>query len=58
MPLGYKLVFNLSIFEDKKHKEIAEILNISEGTSKSQLSKAKNWIKENLKNKQNEQIGY
>lgn len=45
MPLGYKLIFNLAIFEDKKHSEIAEILNISEGTSKSQLSKAKKWLK-------------
>ena len=41
MPIGYKLVFNLSVFEEKKHQEIAEILNITEGTSKSQLSKAK-----------------
>ncbi|MFC6267949.1 RNA polymerase sigma factor [Frigoriflavimonas asaccharolytica] len=45
MPIGYKLVFNLSVFEDKKHSEIAEILNISEGTSKSQLSKSKIWLK-------------
>lgn len=44
IPTGYRLVFNLSVFEDKKHKEIAEILNISEGTSKSQLNKAKKWI--------------
>lgn len=44
MPDGYHLVFNLSIFEDKKHREIAEILNISEGTSKSQLNKAKKWL--------------
>lgn len=44
MPVGYKLVFNLSVFEEKKHHEIAEILNISEGTSKSQLSKAKKWL--------------
>lgn len=44
MPDGYRLVFNLSVFEDKKHKEIADILNISEGTSKSQLSKAKKWL--------------
>lgn len=44
MPMGYKLVFNLAVFEDKKHSEIASILNISEGTSKSQLNKAKKWI--------------
>ena len=44
MPIGYKLVFNLTVFEEKKHQEIAEILNITEGTSKSQLSKAKKWL--------------
>ncbi|WP_241309501.1 RNA polymerase sigma factor [Chryseobacterium arthrosphaerae] len=38
----------------KKHSEIAEILNISEGTSKSQLSKAKKWLAEFLKAKENE----
>lgn len=55
MPEGYKLVFNLYVFEDKKHQEIAEILNISDGTSKSQLSKAKKWIANYLKAKENEQ---
>ncbi|MBL1220867.1 sigma-70 family RNA polymerase sigma factor [Chryseobacterium sp. L7] len=54
MPAGYRLVFNLYVFEEKKHQEIAEILNISEGTSKSQLSKAKKWLTEFLKAKENE----
>lgn len=54
MPEGYKLIFNLYVFEEKKHQEIAEILNISEGTSKSQLSKAKKWIADYLKPKENE----
>ncbi|WP_080779393.1 RNA polymerase sigma factor [Chryseobacterium phocaeense] len=54
MPTGYRLIFNLYVFEEKKHQEIAEILNISEGTSKSQLSKAKKWLTEFLKAKQNE----
>lgn len=54
MPVGYRLVFNLHVFEDKKHSEIAEILNISEGTSKSQLNKAKKWLAEFLKAKENE----
>lgn len=53
MPAGYRLIFNLYVFEDKKHQEIAEILNISEGTSKSQLSKAKKWIADYLKAKEN-----
>jgi len=54
MPVGYRLIFNLYVFEDKKHSEIAGILNISEGTSKSQLSKAKKWLAEFLKAKENE----
>lgn len=54
MPDGYRLIFNLYVFEEKKHHEIAEILNISEGTSKSQLSKSKKWIANFLKQKQNE----
>jgi RNA polymerase sigma-70 factor (ECF subfamily) len=38
---AYRAVFNLYVMEDYTHKEIAEILGISEGTSKSNLSKAK-----------------
>jgi RNA polymerase sigma-70 factor (ECF subfamily) len=41
LPDGYKLVFNLNVIEGYTHKEIGEMLNISEGTSKSQLFKAK-----------------
>lgn len=53
MPIGYKLVFNLLVFEEKKHQEIADILNISEGTSKSQLSKAKKWLQDYFNGQQN-----
>lgn len=38
---AYRAVFNLYVIEDHTHKEIAEILGISEGTSKSNLAKAK-----------------
>ena len=38
---AYRTVFNLYVFEEYTHKEISEILGISEGTSKSNLSKAK-----------------
>ncbi len=38
---AYKMVFNLYVIEEFSHKEIAEILGISEGTSKSNLAKAK-----------------
>lgn len=38
---GYRSVFNLYVIEGMGHKEIAELLNISEGTSKSQLARAR-----------------
>lgn len=42
---AYKTVFNLYVIEDYSHKEIAEILDISIGTSKSNLAKAKGKLK-------------
>jgi len=41
LPVGYRTVFNLHVIEGMEHKEIAIELGIAEGTSKSQLSKAK-----------------
>lgn len=41
LPVGYRTVFNLYVFESYTHKEIAKTLNCSENTSKSQLSKAR-----------------
>lgn len=38
---GYRTVFNMYVIEGYTHKEIGEMLEISEGTSKSQLSRAK-----------------
>jgi RNA polymerase sigma-70 factor (ECF subfamily) len=38
---GYRTVFNLYVFEEKSHKEIAEALDIKESTSKTQLMKAR-----------------
>ena len=38
---GYRTVFNMYVVEGYTHKEIGEMLGISEGTSKSQLSRAK-----------------
>jgi RNA polymerase sigma factor (sigma-70 family) len=38
---GYRTVFNMYVVEGYTHKQIAELLGISEGTSKSQLSRAK-----------------
>nr|WP_231403121.1 sigma-70 family RNA polymerase sigma factor [Hymenobacter guriensis] len=41
LPAGYRTVFNLYALEGYTHPEIGELLGISEGTSKSQLSKAR-----------------
>ncbi|MGZ4035704.1 MAG: RNA polymerase sigma factor [Bacteroidia bacterium] len=45
---AYRTVFNLYVIEEYTHKEIAELLDISEGTSKSNLSKAKFNLRKNL----------
>ncbi|MGL4518652.1 MAG: RNA polymerase sigma factor [Phocaeicola sp.] len=41
LPDGYRSVFNLYVFEEKSHKEIAQLLGITEHTSSSQLFRAK-----------------
>ena len=41
LPPAYRIIFNLYVFEGMKHREIAELLGISEGTSKSNLSDAR-----------------
>ncbi len=48
LPLGYRTVLNLYFVEGYTHEEIATSLEISVGTSKSQLSKAKQKLKENI----------
>ena len=49
---GYRTIFNLYVFEGKSHKEIALLLNISEGTSASQFSRAKKILATKIKNYQ------
>ena len=44
MPEGYNTVFNLFVVEGYGHKEIAELMGISESTSKTQFLKGKNWL--------------
>lgn len=48
LPMGYRMVFNLFAIEGYSHPEIADLLGISEGASKSQLHKARallqNWV--------------
>ena len=48
LPDGYKMIFNLYAIEGYKHAEIAEILGINEGTSKSQLSHARKMLQEQI----------
>jgi RNA polymerase sigma factor (sigma-70 family) len=45
LPAGYRLVFNMFVFEGLTHREIAGELDISEGTSKSQLAKARRQLR-------------
>jgi len=47
---GYRTVFNLYVVEGYTHKEISDMLDISEGTSKSQLSRAKVILQDLVKN--------
>lgn len=49
LPEGYKMVFVMYAIEGYKHYEIAEMLNIAEGTSKSQLFKARKLLQEKIK---------
>ena len=48
LPDGYRMVFNLYAIEGYKHQEIAELLGINEGTSKSQLSHARKMLQTNI----------
>ena len=48
LPIGYRTVFNLSVLEGYDHKEIATLLRINEGTSRSQLWKAKSLLQKLL----------
>ncbi|MEL6944012.1 MAG: sigma factor-like helix-turn-helix DNA-binding protein, partial [Bacteroidota bacterium] len=43
--VGYRTVFNMYVIDGYTHKEISTYLNISEGTSKSQLSKARKLLR-------------
>ncbi len=45
LPNGYRMVFNLYVFEGMSHKEIAEIMGFQVNTSKSQLSKARKMLR-------------
>ena len=48
LPVGYRTVFNLYVIEGMDHKEISALMGIAEGTSKSQLSKAKSLLQKKI----------
>lgn len=49
LPPGYRMVFNLYVFENKSHKEIGHMLNIGESSSASQFSRAKALLSKRIK---------
>ena len=48
LPDGYRMVFNLFAIEGYEHAEIAEMLGCNEGTSRSQLSKARRMLQQKI----------
>jgi len=56
LPVGYRTVFNLYAIEGYNHKEIAEMLEINENTSKSQLSRARKYLQNRLEALQKPEI--
>ena len=55
LPDRYRLVFNLYVIDDYSHAEIAEMLSINIGTSKSNLSRARMILKEKIERLKNEE---
>ena len=56
LPDRYRLVFNLYVMDDYSHKEIAEMLGINIGTSKSNLARAKAILKDKIESNSNYSI--
>ncbi len=52
LPDGYKVVFNLYAIEGFSHAEIADTLGVNEGTSRSQLAKARKWLQKKIQESQ------
>ena len=53
LPTGFRTVFNLYVIEGYSHKEIADMLGISETTSRTQLSRARIWLQNRIKERDN-----
>ena len=56
LPIGYRTVFNLNVLEGYTHKEIGEMLGISDNTSKSQLTRARAILQKRVRNMVRERI--
>lgn len=56
LPIGYRTVFNLYVIEGYNHAEIAKMIGTSEQNSKSQLSRARKWLKERIETFETEEI--
>ena len=57
LPGGYRMVFNLYVFEGMSHQEIAGIMDFTVSTSKSQLSKARKMLRKKIEEKQKKMVG-
>jgi RNA polymerase sigma-70 factor (ECF subfamily) len=53
LPPGFRTVFNMYSIEGYSHKEIGEMLGISETTSRTQLSRARSWLQNKIKEREN-----
>ncbi len=53
LPAGFRTVFNLNVIEGYSHKEIGEMLGITETTSRTQLSRARTWLQNKIKEIEN-----
>lgn len=53
LPAGFRTVFNMYVIEGYSHREIADILGITETTSRTQLSRARIWLQNRIKNNGN-----
>ena len=53
LPDGYRTIFNMYAIEGYTHKEIADALGITETTSRTQLSRARIWLQNKIKEREN-----
>ncbi len=58
LPDGYRFVFNMYVFEEFSHKQIAKAMNISVSTSKTQLFKARHLLKRKIESIKKEELLY